>query len=59
MEAEVPLLLFLDLGLLWAFGQELESERSEGECVSLVITSLTSLMYLLSAMALEVTPEEE
>ena len=30
LEAEVPLLLFLVLDLLRAFGQELESERSEG-----------------------------
>ena len=29
LEAEVLLLLFLVLDLLWAFGQELESERSE------------------------------
>ena len=29
LEAEVPLLLFLVLDLLRAFGQELESERSE------------------------------
>ena len=29
LEAEVPLLLFLVLDLLGAFGQELESERSE------------------------------
>ena len=29
LEAEVPLLLFLVLDLLSAFGQELESERSE------------------------------
>ena len=59
VEAGVPLLLFLDLGLLRAFEQELESERTGEKCVSLVVPSLASLMYLLSAMALEVTPEEE
>ena len=30
VEVGVPLLLFLDLGLLRAFGQELESDLSEG-----------------------------
>ena len=59
METEVPLLLFLDLGLLRAFGQELESEGPGEECISLVVTSLTSLTYLLGAMALEETPEED
>ena len=58
VEAGVPLLLFLDLGLLRAFGQELESEGPREECISLVVTSLTSLTYLLDVMALEVAQEE-
>ena len=32
-EAEVPLLLFLVLGLLRAFGREMESEEPREECV--------------------------
>ena len=59
VEAGVPLLLFLDLGLLRAFEQELESEGRREECISLVVTSLTSLTYLLGVMAFEVAPEEE
>ena len=55
----MPLLLFLDLGLLRLFGQELGSEGPREECISLVVTSLTSLTYLLGVMALEVAPEEE
>ena len=51
VEAGVPLLLFLDLGLLMAFGQELESEGPREECISLVVTSLPSLTYLLDVMA--------
>ena len=35
VEAEVPLLLFLDLDLLRAFGREMESEGPREECVSL------------------------
>ena len=34
-EAGVPLLLFLDLDLLRAFGREMESEEPREECVSL------------------------
>ena len=34
VEAEVPLLLFLDLDLLRAFGREMESEEPREECVS-------------------------
>ena len=34
VEAEVPLLLFLDLELLRAFGKEMESEGPREECVS-------------------------
>ena len=34
VEAEVPLLLFLELGLLKAFGREMESEEPREECVS-------------------------
>ena len=59
VEAGVPLLLFLELGLLRAFRQELESERKREECISLVVTSLTSLTYLFGVMALKVAPEEE
>ena len=51
----MPLLLFLDIGLLMAFGQELESEGLREECISLVVTSLT---YLLDVMSLEVAQEE-
>ena len=58
VEAGVPLLLFLDLGLLLAFGQGLESEGPREECMLLVVTSLTSLTYLLDVMALEVAQEE-
>ena len=57
VEAGVSLLLFLDLGLLMAFGQELESEGPREECVSLVVPSLSSLTYLLGVMALKVAPE--
>ena len=35
VEAGVPLLLFLDLDLLRAFGREMESEGPREECVSL------------------------
>ena len=35
VEAEVPLLLFLDLDLLRVFGEEMESEEPREECVSL------------------------
>ena len=59
VEAGVPLLLFLDLGLLRAFEQELDSERTGEECVSLVVPSLSSLTYLLGVMALKVAPEGE
>ena len=34
VEAEVPLLLFLELDLLKAFGREMESEEPREECVS-------------------------
>ena len=59
VEAGVPLLLFLDLGLLRAFGQELKSEGPREVCISLLVTSLTSVTYLLGVMALWVAPEEE
>ena len=59
VEAGVPLLLFLDLGLLMAFGQELESEGPREECILLVVPSLASLTYLLGVMALKVAPEGE
>ena len=59
VEAGVPLLLFLDLGLLSAFGQELESGGPREECISLVVTSLSSLAYLLGVKALRVAPEGE
>ena len=58
VKAGVPLLLFLDLGLLRAFGQELESEGPREECISLVVTSLPSLTHLLDVMTLEVVQEE-
>ena len=54
----MPLLLFLDLGLLRVFGQELESEGPREECISLVVTSLTSLTYLLDVMALDLAQDE-
>ena len=56
VKAGVPLLLFLGLGLLRAFGQELESEGPREECILLVVTSLTSLTYLLGVVALKVAP---
>ena len=59
LEAGVSLLLFLDLGLLSAFGQELESGGPREECISLVVTSLSSLAYLLGVKALRVAPEGE
>ena len=59
VKAGVPLLLFLDLGLLRAFGRELESEGPREECILLVVPSLSSLTYLLDVMALWVAPEEE
>ena len=61
VEAGVPLLLFLDLGLLRAFGREMESEGPREECILLVVTSLTSLTsltYLLDVMSFEVAQEE-
>ena len=36
VEAEVPLLLFLELDLLRAFGKEMESKEPREECVSFV-----------------------
>ena len=36
VEAEVPLLLFLELDLLEAFGKEMESEEPREECISFV-----------------------
>ena len=59
VEVGVPLLLFLDLGLLRAFRQDLESEGPREECILLVVTSLTSLTYLLGVMTLKVAPVEE
>ena len=59
VEAGVHLLLFLELGLLRAFGQELESEGPREECISVFVTSLMSLTCLFGVMALEVAPEEE
>ena len=59
VEAGVPFLLFLDLGLLRAFGQELESEGPRKEYILLVVPSLSTLTYLLGVMALWVAPEEE
>ena len=59
VEAGVPLLLFLDLVLLRAFGQELESEGPREECILLVVTSLMSLTYFFRVMALKVATEEE
>ena len=36
VEAEVPLLLFLELDLLGAFGMEMDAEEPREECVSFV-----------------------
>ena len=58
VEAGVTFMLFLDLGLFRAVGQELQSEGPREECISLVVTSLTSLTYLLDVMVLEVAREE-
>ena len=55
VEAGEPFMLFLDLGLFRTFRQELESEEPREECISLVVTSLTSLTYLWDVMVLEVT----
>ena len=41
----MPLLLFLDLGLLMAFGQEMESEGPREECISLVGRLVEALVF--------------
>ena len=45
VEAGVPLLLFLDLGLLRAFGREMESEGPREECISLVGRLVEALVF--------------
>ena len=45
VEAGVPLLLSLDLGLLRAFGREMESEGPREECISLVVRLVEALVF--------------
>ena len=50
VEAGVPLLLFLDLGLLRAFGREMEYEGPREECISLVGSLVEALVFLLAVV---------